>query len=137
MWKLPYQQKVEKVYTSFSVQIGVAALIFGNFLVSALEKQLLPTPDSTAQTVFTIFEWIFCVLFLIELIVNMYGSWLLAFWKSGMLVKFGRTLDQFMLVACESAWRASYSDVPCKSACREASPSTKANSTPTCNTCSF
>jgi voltage-gated sodium channel len=83
VWKLPYQQKVEKVYTSFSVQIGVAALIFGNFLVSALEKQLLPTPDSTAQTVFTIFEWIFCVLFLIELIVNMYGSWLLAFWKSG------------------------------------------------------
>mmetsp|Transcript_145797 Transcript_145797/g.254550 ORF Transcript_145797/g.254550 Transcript_145797/m.254550 type:complete len:449 (-) Transcript_145797:1288-2634(-) len=82
-YNLPYQQKVFEVYSSTVVQMVVAAMIFANFIVSALNKQILPMPDSPEDMVFYIFEWFFMVVFTFELFVNVYGSWFVKFWKSG------------------------------------------------------
>jgi len=77
------QSKVKQCYDADSVQIFVAVLIFSNFIVEAFAAQILPEEGSTAMMIFVIFEYIFNVSFLIELIVNMYGSWFITFWKSG------------------------------------------------------
>lgn len=77
------QNAVKEFYDLDSVQIYVAILIFLNFIVEAVNAQLLPEEGSPTETVFLIFEYIFNVSFLIELIVNMYGSWFTRFWASG------------------------------------------------------
>jgi len=79
---LPFQEVVKNAYGHQWVQVAVAAIIFSNFVCSSAEKQLIPDPGSTKAKVFFIFENFFCYIFLLELLVNMYGSFFYPFWKS-------------------------------------------------------
>lgn len=79
---LPKQQAVELFYNSTSVQIGVACVIGANFATNIVEKQIDPYGDKH-NDVFSVLEFIYNVLFTIELAVNMYGHWCCRFWKSG------------------------------------------------------
>jgi len=77
------QNWVRAQYESNFIQIAVAVLIFGNFIVSACEKVILPGEGSPEQGVFLVFEWFFGLIFTVELAWNMYGSWWGMFWASG------------------------------------------------------
>lgn len=84
---LPNQDMAFRSYMSTPVQVFVAVLIFLNFFVSAVQAQFQPSdkiyPGTTAGLVFYILEWFFGLIFTVELVWNMYGSWFLSFWKSG------------------------------------------------------
>lgn len=81
---LPGQKAVLKLYHGNVVQIGVAVLIFVNFFVSMAAAQIGPKNCKGAcKDVFTFFEWFFNILFLVELLINMYAHWMKPFWKSG------------------------------------------------------
>lgn len=80
---LPGQNWVKQYYETPKVQVGVAGLIFGNFIVSATAAQILPEKGELADVVFHYFDWFFNAAFLIELLWNMYGNFFLSFWKSG------------------------------------------------------
>jgi len=79
---LPKQDVVREYYEKQFIQIVVAGLIFGNFIVSALQAQLLPEKEEPLGYVFFAFEIIFNGAFTIELLANMYGNYLLRFWRS-------------------------------------------------------
>lgn len=78
---LPGQNKVLKMYDHPYCQCGVAAVICCNFIVSAIEAQILPE-DDTGKSVFFGFEVTFNVIFLVELIFNMYANFLAKFWNN-------------------------------------------------------
>merc|ERR1719419_829703 len=80
---LPFQKTVKHFYLLRSVQILVAILIFMNFITSAVEKQLLPEPNSPGDRTFLAFEYFYVYAFLVELLVNMYGHYFWEFWRSG------------------------------------------------------
>jgi voltage-gated sodium channel len=70
-----------KFYGNTYTQIFFAGLIFANFIVSAIEAQMLPlTPQE--RKVFEGFELFFTVIFAAELLINMYANYFLKFWKS-------------------------------------------------------
>lgn len=77
-----YQPQAKRLYNHIIVQVGVAALIGGNFAVNIIQAQIDPTGDDDSG-VFAIFEIFFNVVFLVELALNMYSSWLCDFWRSG------------------------------------------------------
>jgi len=82
--KLPYQNQIKQFYDKKSIQIFVAFLILLNFLISAINSQLLPETgrDDIALFIFEACEWFFAYAFLIELMVNFYGSYFWEFWRS-------------------------------------------------------
>jgi len=82
--RLPYQNDIKQFYDKKSIQIFVAVLILLNFLISAVQSQLLPKEgrDDIAIFIFEAFEWFFAYAFLVELIVNFYGSYFCEFWAS-------------------------------------------------------
>jgi voltage-gated sodium channel len=80
---LPCQANAKALYETPKVQLAVAGLIFGNFIVSACSAQILPEEGDVAFTVFYYFDWFFNGAFLIELLWNMYGNFFLSFWRSG------------------------------------------------------
>merc|ERR1719461_2194892 len=87
MHGLPHQNEVKDFYDRKAIQIFVAGLIILNFFVSAIEAQMFPlepTPgkDDAAILAFTIGEYFFAYVFLIELLVNFYGNYFWDFWKS-------------------------------------------------------
>mmetsp|Transcript_43441 Transcript_43441/g.80930 ORF Transcript_43441/g.80930 Transcript_43441/m.80930 type:complete len:578 (-) Transcript_43441:10-1743(-) len=73
-----HQRKVRKWYEQPKVQIAVAALIFLNFIVSAINAQF----HLDESPVIYVFELFFNACFTVELIVNMYGNWFFDFWSS-------------------------------------------------------
>jgi hypothetical protein len=83
--RLPHQEAVREFYQRGWVQGLVAVLIVGNFIVTVIEKEIDPFEpelqyyEAAWSTIDHIFTWAFVV----ELLVNMYGSWLCAFWYSG------------------------------------------------------
>merc|ERR1719233_2058618 len=81
---LPYQNDIKQFYDRKSIQIFVAFLILLNFLISAINSQLLPKEgrDDIALFIFEACEWFFAYAFLIELMVNFYGSYFWEFWTS-------------------------------------------------------
>ena len=70
----PHQTYVRKKYESNFVQIAVAILIGWNFLVSAINAQILPDEGSGAFDVFYGFEVFFAVIFTLELMWNSLGQ---------------------------------------------------------------
>jgi len=80
---LPYQKEVKWFYNLRSIQIFVALVIFMNFLTSAIYVEILPEEDSQTARTFLAFEYFYVYGFLIELIINMYGSFFWVFWYSG------------------------------------------------------
>jgi len=86
LWK--YQVAVYDFYHDVGrkqsyVQVSVAFLIFANFVCQVKQRQEDPaythTDDMTKKTLWESIYTIFNVLFLIELMINMYGSWLWPF----------------------------------------------------------
>eukprot|EP00811_Abedinium_folium_P022767 NODE_3220_length_2072_cov_20.916195.p1 GENE.NODE_3220_length_2072_cov_20.916195~~NODE_3220_length_2072_cov_20.916195.p1 ORF type:complete len:448 (-),score=96.64 NODE_3220_length_2072_cov_20.916195:729-1928(-) len=81
-WIWSCQSHAEDLYNNFYVQIGIATLIVANFLMNMVEKQIDPTRDSYAST-WDSLELFFTLIFTVELLLNMYGSWSMPFWHSG------------------------------------------------------
>ena len=76
------QRVVAHFYNAPATQLTVAVLIFANFVVSTVQAQMLPSEGSAATHVFTQLEWVFNMVFLVELVVNMFGHWFWLFWGS-------------------------------------------------------
>jgi len=88
---LPYQLKVHHFYARKDVQIFVAIFIFLNFIISAIEAQVLADLGEDAMNLiengnetihfFDVCEFFFAYAFLGELVVNMWGNFFLPFFK--------------------------------------------------------
>ncbi|CAE7209867.1 CACNA1I [Symbiodinium microadriaticum] len=76
-----YQRQSAAAYTGLRVQLTVAALIAGNFLMNVIEKWIDPDGD-TYPDLWVGADIFFNVSFAIELVWNMYSFWLWRFWKS-------------------------------------------------------
>jgi hypothetical protein len=79
-----YQQQVYTFYTSNTVQLTVALIIVGNFVITIIEKEYDPYPENLQQNraLWQTCDSVFNILFAIELVINMAGSWFLFFWKN-------------------------------------------------------
>jgi len=82
--RLPGQQQVLSFYTHPVVEWSVAAIIVMNFLINIIEKEIDPITSKYPE-VWAAFELAFNIIFLLELIVNMYGRGgpFKPFWSSG------------------------------------------------------
>jgi len=78
---LPFQEGMAAAYDNPKSQFFVAAIIFLNFFISATEAQLLPE-DDFGKSIFFGFEVTFNVIFLIELVMNMYANFFWPFWNN-------------------------------------------------------
>jgi len=78
-WK--YQRRVALAYLHVRSQLAVAALITGNFMVNIFEKWIDPTGEKH-KDVWRGTDLFFNLIFLFELLVNMYGFWFIRFWTS-------------------------------------------------------
>jgi voltage-gated sodium channel len=86
-------------------QIGMAALILINFMIAAVEAQIKPLDNSPERAIFDVFDWFFNMLFLVELLINMYANFFIPFWKNlwnifdtgivviSMIAMFGEAID--------------------------------------------
>ena len=74
--QLPFQELAYHTYQTVFIQLFVAGCIVLNFVIAALSRQLGNNP------VFDAFETFFLVIFTVELVLNMYGSWCNLFWQS-------------------------------------------------------
>lgn len=81
-FRLPRQRRVARLYASPTSQITVAVLILANFIVNAIEAQMLPAAGGRAFRAFLGLEYFFNACFSVELLLNMYAHFLLPFWKS-------------------------------------------------------
>jgi len=79
---LPYQRKVRRFYLIPGIQILVAVVILLNFATAAAQAQILPERNSLNGRVFLTFEYFYVYVFLVELVINLYGHWWRAFWRS-------------------------------------------------------
>eukprot|EP00930_Biecheleria_cincta_P074193 TRINITY_DN61395_c0_g1_i1.p1 TRINITY_DN61395_c0_g1~~TRINITY_DN61395_c0_g1_i1.p1 ORF type:complete len:470 (-),score=100.83 TRINITY_DN61395_c0_g1_i1:40-1449(-) len=77
-----FQRAAAELYLNLKVQMFVAGLIGGNFLCNIAEEWVDPSGLKQA-TAWDVLDYLFNVLFLIELILNMYGFWFRQFWSSG------------------------------------------------------
>ncbi|KAK3266134.1 hypothetical protein CYMTET_25237 [Cymbomonas tetramitiformis] len=80
---LQFRQRAQDFYTGTGVQVFVACLIFLNFIVNAVEAQIMDKEDEVVQMTFQIFEYFFTVVFTAELVLNMYAFWFFEFFQSG------------------------------------------------------
>jgi len=81
---LPFQQRVLAFYTHPIIAWGVACIIVFNFLINITEKEIDPI-GSFYPEVWAAFELTFNIIFLLELLLNMYGQGgpFKPFWSSG------------------------------------------------------
>eukprot|EP00929_Paragymnodinium_shiwhaense_P063220 TRINITY_DN3159_c0_g1_i1.p1 TRINITY_DN3159_c0_g1~~TRINITY_DN3159_c0_g1_i1.p1 ORF type:complete len:405 (-),score=98.03 TRINITY_DN3159_c0_g1_i1:61-1275(-) len=77
-----WQADARRFYDALWVQLFVASLIVGNFLMFIVAKQIDPFEKKYGDIWLTI-DLFFNTIFTLELLVNMYGNWLCGFWKSG------------------------------------------------------
>jgi len=83
---LPYQKPIRKLYVQPAVMFGVAFVIVANFVVNIVEKEVDPDTDNLSyESLWDGLDLLFNIIFLIELIVNMYGYGgpVRQFWRSG------------------------------------------------------
>jgi len=83
---LPYQKLVRKFYVQPAVMVAVAFVIVANFVVNIVEKEVDPDVDNLIyQGLWDGLDLFFNIVFLVELIVNMYGFGgpVRQFWRSG------------------------------------------------------
>jgi len=79
VWK--YQRKVYEFYHDDYIQIFVAILIFVNFIMECVQRQIDPTTVEY-KGLWLVLEHFFTIAFSIELLVNFYGSWRKTFLSS-------------------------------------------------------
>ena len=84
LW-LPHQALVRDVYKGPKSQVVVAVVIGVHFLVSIVQKEIDPYEEGFQKhgELWQDMEDVFNVIFLVELVVNLYGSWFKAFWRDG------------------------------------------------------
>lgn len=70
-------------YEARAVQLGVAALIALNFVVSLAEAQLAERVTPESVRAFYAFEWFFTLAFTVELAWNLFSTWFRDFVTSG------------------------------------------------------
>lgn len=103
-WILPKQKEIYDLYTAKPIQTMVVCVIVMNYLVSVIQVEILPEQGSTGDTVFQAFEWIFNIIFLIELLLNMYAYFFKAFWLNNW------NIFDFLIVAI--SWVSMLADFP-------------------------
>lgn len=74
------QDVARQYYHRTCTQVGVAILIGTNFLANILQKEIDPDDDQY-PVFFAFLEDFFNILFLSELLLNMYGHWWYQFWR--------------------------------------------------------
>ena len=75
------QHTVFRFYTSNVVQGTVAFIIISNFIITILEKEYDPSGVLYLST-WSTFSVLFNIIFTVELLINMAGSWFCFFWKN-------------------------------------------------------
>merc|ERR1719456_652794 len=84
---LPQQGVLRGLYNGDKIQILIAVLIFANFIISALQTWVAPsyagveTEPHELDLFFFVSEAFFNGIFTLELIVNIYSNFFLAFWQ--------------------------------------------------------
>jgi len=78
------QEQVKKLYQNATVQWAIAGLIMGNFATNIVEKQIDPWNLKYAPE-WKIIETVWNIIFIIELLWNMYGSWYMSTLKGHFL----------------------------------------------------
>jgi hypothetical protein len=76
-----YQKDALALYHHQYMQISVAGLIVANFITNIIQAQIDPKGNKL-ETEFGYFELFFNLIFLMELLLNMYSTWFRKFWKS-------------------------------------------------------
>jgi len=76
-----YQLRAAMLYSDIHMQVLVACLIVANFVTNMVEKQFDPKRDRYADTWDNI-DYFYNTVFLLELLLNMYGFWFRPFWSS-------------------------------------------------------
>jgi len=79
---LPFQARVRRAYLWHPVQFGIAAVIFANFVTTAIDKQMRPADGSPTALAIANAEIFFAAVFGLELIANLYAHWLRPFFSS-------------------------------------------------------
>jgi len=74
---------VRHFYESTQFQIFIAALIFFNFIMQCVQMQMLPDNGSDLAKAFEWIENACTVMYLIELLINIFATWFTAFVSSG------------------------------------------------------
>jgi len=85
-YTLPKQRTIYRFYAHWAVQFTVALVILANFLITICEKEFDPYPTDSPEKLYQE-TWVACdvafnLLFLFELLVNLYGSWFFFFWRN-------------------------------------------------------
>ena len=73
-----WQDHARRFYESDKVQYLAGIMIFASYFTSILDSQLQPKKGSVAESNLFIMEILFTVIFTLELLLNMFGSW---FWR--------------------------------------------------------
>lgn len=81
--KLPFQDRMARIYGHPHSQLFVAFLITANFIATILEKEIDPPYGEQYREIWQTLEDVFNALFLTELVLNMWGSFPVKFWCSG------------------------------------------------------
>lgn len=71
-----------KYYESNTIQGLASFLIFGNFLINCFEAQTSPEPGGFVAGVLNNLDYVFTIIFTIELVWNAYSSWFSQFVSS-------------------------------------------------------
>ena len=71
------QKAVRRAYLNSKVQVFIAGLIMGNFFTNVVEKQIDPWNNVYGADVWYLVETVWNVVFIIELLWNMYGCFYL------------------------------------------------------------
>jgi len=81
-WFWKYKVKVYDFYHNPTVMYLVAAIILSNFVMECIQRQIDPFAEKY-PSVWRVSEVFFSSVFLLELLINMYGSWWRVFFKIG------------------------------------------------------
>lgn len=84
MTGLPYQRQAIRIYNSQILSTIFAVFIMANFVINIIEKEIDPTGETYAEY-WTAFDNFFTIVFLVELVMNMYtcgGPHRRLFWYS-------------------------------------------------------
>lgn len=81
---LPHRKAVLAFYRHPSTQVVVSSLIFLNFFAEVLRREIDPYPSDFQQypTLWRVLDDCFTVFFIIELLVNWYGTFFLPFFRN-------------------------------------------------------
>lgn len=73
------QKQVQQFYASNGFQILAAIAIMVNFICNAVEAELNPEDGTREADVLETFDYVFVVLFTVELAINIFGNWFFDF----------------------------------------------------------